>query len=815
MEGCQDDDGPPQATGVGDGSAGEATGGQGTAGQGAAGKGTAGEGAAGEGSAGEGPTVVVCGANQRLCDDACVDLKVDAANCGACGEQCSAGQVCSAGECSSTCGAPTTLCAPDGQPKFCANLTSDGQNCGECGTVCAAGTVCSHGACAVSCAGSQLDCDGVCINPSSDREHCGATSACGLNGVGSPGTACAAGMVCANGTCSVSCPAAQLDCNGTCVDPASDPSHCGATAGCGVNEVGSKGSACAAGKVCSSGACSVSCPAGQLNCDGSCINPSSDRSYCGATAGCGVNEVGSRGSACAAGSVCASGTCAVSCPAGQLNCDGSCINPNSDRSYCGATAGCGVNNVGTKGSTCAVGSVCADGACAVSCPAGQLNCGGSCVNPASDPGYCGATAGCGVNSVGTKGSTCAAGSVCASGTCAVSCPAGQLNCDGSCINPNSDRSYCGATAGCGLNSVGSKGTACAVGTRCEGGTCAVSCPGTQLNCGGACIDPATDSAHCGATAGCGANSVGSKGTACAAGTVCAAGSCEADCGASLLECNNSCVDTKNDPDHCGSCDEQCDLPHGMNVCNSGTCALLGCDAGYNQCPPFYFELPITACADFSNDLENCGYCGHVCAAAHATPTCSANTCGYSTCDAGYLDCNLDASDGCETAGAACPTPKTVFITSTTFSSNMGGYAGADALCAAAAGDASLSGTFLAWVSDGSVTPASRFTQSTVPYALVDGTIVANNWAGLTSGNLRHAINLTESGGSPPAAQIGGVCNVWTGTSTSGNSQNGNCSSWTGSGTGSAGNSTLANGVWSSQCSGGICGFSAALYCFQQ
>jgi hypothetical protein len=181
-----------------------------------------------------------------------------------------------------------------------------------------------------------------------------------------------------------------------------------------------------------------------------------------------------------------------------------------------------------------------------------------------------------------------------------------------------------------------------------------------------------------------------------------------------------------------------------------------------------------------------------------------------------LDCNQDASDGCETGGTTCPAPKTVFITNATYSSNLGGYAGADAKCAAAASAASLTGTFLAWISDGSVTPASRFAQSTIPYALVDGTIVANNWTGLISGTLRHAISLTETGVAPPAPQISGVCDVWTGTGSNGTSQYGSCSSWgSSSSSGSAGNAMLANGAWSSQCSGAICGASAGLYCFQQ
>ncbi|MHC4947798.1 MAG: hypothetical protein ACYTG1_06000 [Planctomycetota bacterium] len=42
------------------------------------------------------------------------------------------------------------------------------------------------------------------------------------------------------------------------------------------------------------------------------------------------------------------------------------------------------------------------------------------------------------------------------------------------------------------------------------------CPGDLVNCGGACVDPATDPSHCGAC-----------GNVCPAGTTCVAGACVA------------------------------------------------------------------------------------------------------------------------------------------------------------------------------------------------------------------------------------------------------------------------------------------------
>ncbi len=51
---------------------------------------------------------------------------------------------------------------------------------------------------------------------------------------------------------------------------------------------------------------------------------------------------------------------------------------------------------------------------------------------------------------------------------------------------------------------------------------------------------------------------------------------------------------------------------------------------------------------------------------------------------------------------------------------------------------------LAWISDSTGSPSTRFTHASVPYALVDGTPIAINWAGLISGNLLRPINLTEA-----------------------------------------------------------------------
>ena len=84
----------------------------------------------------------------------------------------------------------------------------------------------------------------------------------------------------------------------------------------------------------------------------------------------------------------------------------------------------------------------------------------------------------------------------------------------------------------------------------------------------------------------------------------------------------------------------------------------------------------------------------------------------------------------------CVNCKTVFVTSTKHTGNLGGQAGADAICQSRASAAGLAGTFLAWISEGSIDePRDRFTQSSASYRRVDGTTIASNWDDLIDGHL--------------------------------------------------------------------------------
>jgi len=122
--------------------------------------------------------------------------------------------------------------------------------------------------------------------------------------------------------------------------------------------------------------------------------------------------------------------------------------------------------------------------------------------------------------------------------------------------------------------------------------------------------------------------------------------------------------------------------------------------------------------------------------------------------------------------------KRVFVSSTlTNNGSLGGLNAVDTSCQALADAQVLGGTWKAWLSDATRSPATRFTHASIPYRLVDGTLIANNWTQLTSGTLAHAIDHDETG-----APATGVTEVWTGTLPDGTYEGDSCKNWTNSST---------------------------------
>ncbi len=166
---------------------------------------------------------------------------------------------------------------------------------------------------------------------------------------------------------------------------------------------------------------------------------------------------------------------------------------------------------------------------------------------------------------------------------------------------------------------------------------------------------------------------------------------------------------------------------------------------------------------------------------------------------------------------ADPDEKTIFITSSTFKGNLGGLAGADAKCQAEAdGPATIvpSGTYLAWLSDGTDSPDTRFTKSAHPYVLPDGTKIAEDFTDLTDGSILQKINIDSTG------KALGMQLFWTGTKSDGTTSQYflTCAGWTspaGAGErGRVGSTVKTSTLWSAQ-SRYWCSRSLRLACFQQ
>ncbi len=230
----------------------------------------------------------------------------------------------------------------------------------------------------------------------------------------------------------VTCPAPLLTCDGACLDLRVDPAHCGAC-----------DHACAAGQVCSAGACAATCAAPLVACGAGeaarCVAVQDDPANCG---GCGT--------ACGAGQVCEQGACRDACAlGGGTRCGEACVQLATDGAHCGACD-----------HACPAGQVCSAGACAPTCAAPLETCGAgavaACADLRSDPAHCGA---CDV--------ACGAGQLCAAGRCALSCEGGGgAVCGAACVQLASDQANCGA---CGHACPGA--TSCVAG-RCQAPACA-------------------------------------------------------------------------------------------------------------------------------------------------------------------------------------------------------------------------------------------------------------------------------------------------------------------------------------------------------
>jgi hypothetical protein len=251
---------------------------------------------------------------------ACVDLKTNASNCGACGNYCDDNKICCNGA--------------------CVDPTDESYDCETCG--CINGGVCQNGTC--QCTNGQTYCKDICTYIDTDANNCG--------------------------TCGNVCPPGQCCVGGQCVQKnlKTDPNNCGSCGtvcySYGCCDDGKCANVLSDDKNC--GTCGNSCAAGQSCCQGVCADYQNDFYNCG---GCGVQ--------CGAGLTCCHGNCVgLGEPEHCGSCDnvcknkccynGSCADFSNDPNNCGSCGnlcepsfncynGCCVN--GTPGLTSAIGAI--------------------------------------------------------------------------------------------------------------------------------------------------------------------------------------------------------------------------------------------------------------------------------------------------------------------------------------------------------------------------------------------------------------------------------------------------------------------------
>lgn len=229
-----------------------------------------------------------------------------------------------------------------------------------------------------------------------------------------------------------------------------------------------------------------------------------------------------------------------------------------------------------------------------------------------DSGMCGPMVECRNNS------ECASPAICVDGACQFRCMPPLIDCGGACVDPRFDKAHCG---GCGAPCSGEE--------RCELGICRVTCPMGMLACGSGpsleCVNQRFDVLHCGDCT-----------TVCSSAQRCVQGMCVPTCLPFQTDCFGQCTSTMTDVLNCGQCGMPCAAGE---VCSLGMCRpscslpLLQCDAGMS-------------CVDPRFDPLNCGGCGQPCPLPlNAQPVCMDMVCGRTRCNPGFEDC--DAVPGCE------------------------------------------------------------------------------------------------------------------------------------------------------------------------
>jgi uncharacterized protein (TIGR03382 family) len=270
--------------------------------------------------------------------------------------------------------------------------------------------------------------------------------------------------------------------------------------------------------------------------------------------------------------------------------------------------------------------------CVAACAANEVNCPTGCAELSSDPFNCG---GCGNDCAALLPNVATA--TCSANACAIAtCDAGFGDCDADTANG------CETDTQTSFDHCGSCNQPCQAGQVCQNGMCVSGCTPPLVDCGGSCVDTQTDLAHCG---GCDQPCAREHAAESCVNGVCTLGTCDAGFGNCDQNATNGCEQTLNTLQHCGLCNQACTPTHGTGNCDSGTCVVVSCEAGYEDCN----HQAADGCeALLASDPANCGACGTACSFDHATAKCENSACAIDYCDQFFGDCDNDPANGCET-----------------------------------------------------------------------------------------------------------------------------------------------------------------------
>jgi hypothetical protein len=309
----------------------------------------------------------------------------------------------------------------------------------------------------------------------------------------------------------------------------------------------------------------------------------------------------------------------------------------------------------------------------------------------------------------------------------------------------------------------------------------------------------------------------SNGTPCAEGSECQSGACS-DGVCCTTACAGVCLSclAADTGDVDGECAPVLLGTDPGNDCEAGACAPGNCN-GDGGCE---LEGVATECRAASGACDVAEFCDGSSIACGVDLLASAGSaCGGYVCDGAMAACPTSCAQDLECApdhfcaDGSCLLGKRAFVSSSVQNGNLGGLVGADALCQNLAATAGLSGQFRAYMSDSTINAAARLTQAAIPYRLVTGTIVADNWADLTDGSLDTNLSLTEQGNT-----VSNNVFTWTGTNENGTlstlSTN-NCLDWQSADNANSGVSGfITNAAWAAF-GVGACNGQRRLYCLQQ